>query len=322
MIHDNAALATVRIGRRTYPSIAVPSCHVCQSAHRLKIERELVQGRPPSAIIADLPADTRLTARNLTDHARKHLPVSNREVANAMDQDGAERGETMQLAAGHLVDHEDFLRIVVGTVRTRIMAGEEIPRTRDALAAVAILDRITADALDGVQKEDLDRAFTAHFQAARSLMPQAMLNEFVRLLNEDSILAELDTRHRRREEQATTSPVDMTSEGLRETAGRIGSPEPEAKKFIENSVEASWSPRMSTSANSGGHVLRGSLNSTAVTDCRVCLSESLQRANELIMLPRTLPAIAGMMPESGLTAEDLSDHFRAGHVPQSTPVSQ
>lgn len=322
MIHDNAALATVRIGGRTYPSVAVPSCHVCQSAHRLTIERELVQGRPPSAVLADLPAGTLLTARNLADHVRKHLPVNNREVANAMCQDAVERGDVMKPAAEHLVDHEDFLRIVVGTVRTRIISGAEIPRTRDALAAVSILDRITADALDGVQKEDLDRAFTAHFQAARSLMPQAMLHEFVRLLNEDSILAELDTRHRRREEQATTSPVDRTNEGLREAAGPIGSPEPEAKKFIESSVEASWPPRMSTSANSGGTVLRDKLNSTAVTDCRVCLSESLQRANELIMLPRTLPAIAGMMPESGLTAQDLSDHFRAGHVPQPTPVSQ
>ncbi len=321
MIHNNAALAAIQVGGRAYPVVSVPTCRVCAASNRIDIERDLVRGRAPATIVADLPLGTRLTSRNVADHARKHLPVNNREVVSAMYKDALERGDVMRPAAERLVDHEDFLRIVVGTVRTRIMAGEEIPRTRDALAAVAILDRITADALDGVQKEDLDRAFTAHFQAAKSLLPQAMLNEFVRLLNEDPILAELDIRHRRREEQATTSPVDRTIEGLREAAGPIGSPEPEAKKFMENSVEASCPPRMSTSANSGGNVL-DKLNSTAVRDCRVCKSESLHRANELIMLPRTLPAIAGMMPESGLTAQDLSVHFRAGHVPQPTPVSQ
>ncbi len=137
-----------------------------------------------------------------------------------------------------------------------------------------------------------------------------------------SIRSELDTRHRRRTGQAAKSPLDMTNGGLSEAAGPIGARKPKPKKFMESSVDAPWPPRTSTSANSAFNVRRHELNSTDVTDCRVCQSNFLQRANELIMLPRALPAIAPMMPESGLTAQDLSGHLRVGHVRQPTQVSQ
>jgi hypothetical protein len=145
--HVNASLASSRIGGHDYPLVSQPNCKTCGSEHRQVIERALVAGRPPKAILKDLPVGHCLSARNLLDHLRRgHLPIRAVAVERMRETDAMDNGRVLHDGAVVLDETRAFLRLVVGRTVHRMMLGEIEPTVADGARAAKTLQDFAPEA--------------------------------------------------------------------------------------------------------------------------------------------------------------------------------
>lgn len=166
MSHLNADLAYVSHGNRRYSAVFVPECHTCRSAHRVQIERLLVEGLPPKTIIQRLPDDCGVSPQSVRRHFRRgHLPVDAEAVRDRQRIRGEQRWEELGLAATAFVASQaDICQHVVDVCTQLILEGKLKISAATLLRAAEFLLRIENDARE---RED-------DSQLAKRLVQQAV----------------------------------------------------------------------------------------------------------------------------------------------------
>ena len=162
---SNQSLAFVRVGGREYPSLGSQRCGCCVHPLRESIERQLVQGRSPGSVVASLPEAQPLTARQVGDHYRNHLPIQDAGVAMYREQQAEARGDLVAEGASHVVTALSFASRVVSTVDARLVAGEIEPSLTDGLKAAALLAPVEQDVDSDVDMDAINQGFMEYLRA-------------------------------------------------------------------------------------------------------------------------------------------------------------
>jgi hypothetical protein len=192
--HTNASVAYVKVGGNTYPAVNERRCRTCRHPQRLRLETEVIAGRPWSAVIDDLPPGSGLTARALRNHfVRGHLPVREATAARLAVQQAAERGQVVAAGTDRLVEHASFANSVLGRVSHLLLSGQATPTIRDGLAAAALLARVE-QTQPAFTEEDFLRASFVIFDAAKALLPDDLLSEFLHRISAHPATRELSQR--------------------------------------------------------------------------------------------------------------------------------
>ena len=137
-VASNSSLVQTEIGARIVPLKRSPRCRTCRSGVLHDVDIALAQGRPYGEIVGRFP-NAGLTARNVAEHFRRHVPVHSTEVRRVVAEQAAQNGEVMQAAVDHQVGLVKLAQDVVENVSTRIAAGEILPSFKDGVAAARLL---------------------------------------------------------------------------------------------------------------------------------------------------------------------------------------
>lgn len=186
------SVATMRLGGQDYPHVSVSSCHTCASRHRREIEAQILTGRPPGAVVRDLPEGHGLTARLVRDHIRNgHVRADAEQVREALNRYERERDDIAAQASETAAAHIVFARSVLGAVTTRLAEGTLDPTVRDGVSAASLLARWeeTSGVIGGVPEEDVVAVMNVWMDAARQVLDRDAMTRFGRILNEDPRLA-------------------------------------------------------------------------------------------------------------------------------------
>lgn len=192
------SVATVRVGGEDYPHVSVSSCHTCASRHRREIESAVLSGRPPGAVVRDLPEGHGLTARHVRDHLRNgHVPADAQQVRQALDRYEQERAEIATQASEAAADHILFARSVLGAVTTRMNDGTLDPTVRDGVAAAGLLARWeqVSGIAGGIPRHEVVAVMEAWMDAAKQVLDRDAMARFGRILDADPLLAAMDAAH-------------------------------------------------------------------------------------------------------------------------------
>lgn len=190
----NAALATVRVGGREYPATGSQRCGTCTHPERAAIEHHLVQGWSPGTIAASLPADRRLTARQIGDHFRAHLPIADEGVQRYRERAAEERGKVVEPGAEQVVTALEFARKVMATVHARLGSGDLLPGVRDGLRAAQVLADHDRDSDGAFSRDDVTAAFMQYLKAIRSNCTPEQVRAIGRHLGDDPVMRDLLAR--------------------------------------------------------------------------------------------------------------------------------
>ena len=204
----NASLASVRLGGRDYPQVAVQTCRVCSHPARARCESLLVEGRSPATIATIIKDGPPLTSRNLTEHLRNgHLPVQHEAVTRLRDQHAEERGQALEDGVARLVTSLSFATRVMDAVDTRLARGQVEVTVADGIKAAALVERMAKqtepDRADG---PDLYLAFAHYLSAIRHNTDDAQYKAVCHEIKTDPILQALWKR-REQGRQGTLAPA-------------------------------------------------------------------------------------------------------------------
>lgn len=128
-----------------------------------------MQGDSPSAIAADLPPDRPLTPRQIGDHFRRHLPITDEAVARYREAAAERRGQVAEVGAEREVSALMFTRRLMLIVHARLARGEVVPTVADGLRAAAVLAPLEDHEAgsDHLPRDEVGTAFMAYLAAVR-----------------------------------------------------------------------------------------------------------------------------------------------------------
>ena len=89
--HANSKHVTYELNGRNRREAMTARCRTCRSRHRAKIERLLLQGQPPTAIVREhLPKTAGLKPANIAEHYRRGHVAAEEEIARRILDEQAE----------------------------------------------------------------------------------------------------------------------------------------------------------------------------------------------------------------------------------------
>jgi hypothetical protein len=188
------SIAYVQAGSHRYPLITERRCRTCTHPERIRVETEVVQGRPWSAILRDLPGESGLSARGIRNHfVRGHLPIEEETVARLVQRQAEERGHVVAAGADSMVGHVDFASSVLGRVSHLLLTGQATPTIRDGLAAAALMAKLELTQ-PAFSEEDFVRASFVFLDAAEEVLPHDMSQAVFERVNSHPATQELSRR--------------------------------------------------------------------------------------------------------------------------------
>lgn len=193
----NSSLATIRLGGREYPAAGSQRCRTCSHPERDVIERHLVRGWSPATISASLPPDRALTARQIGDHLRAHLPVQDEGVQRYRERAAEERGDVVAEGAEQVVTALEFARRVMVTVATGLASGDLVPKVNDGLKAAQLLAATDQDDQDGYSKETVTTAFMVYLAGIRATCTPDQVRGIGEAVSSDPLMRDLFARRDR-----------------------------------------------------------------------------------------------------------------------------
>jgi hypothetical protein len=176
------SIASIRIGKHTYPVKSVPTCMVCQSPHRYTIERELAYGNTYKAVhssleMLDPPVPTaEAMARHVTNG---HMPLQQTSQRLMIERRAVEMGKSIEEGAESLLDTVSVNSAIIEKGFRRLQDGDLQPNMNDLLAALKLQAQIDAATPSGsVDNEVWMEAMMEYLSIAKKLMPPEMWARF------------------------------------------------------------------------------------------------------------------------------------------------
>jgi hypothetical protein len=128
-------------------------CHTCRSRYRAKIERLLLEGQPPTAIVRDhLPKNAGLKPANIGEHYRRGHVAAEDEVARRILEEQAEaHASRIDADATTVITERRLAEKIVKRVWDDFSSGELRATMKDALQASRVLAQRDPVVLEGKQ---------------------------------------------------------------------------------------------------------------------------------------------------------------------------
>jgi hypothetical protein len=173
------------------PTITEPKCHVCQSQHRLWIERQLMKGIAYKAIADSIPSGP--DRRSISHHAKHHMPMESAYVRAVLEEEAGLLDQNVEEGAMGAFSMRGALAVMVRKGFDDAMAGITTVEPRDiiqmikayqemsdsasvkmveeAKASISIfmdaIKNVFTDTLDKEQADELSRAIVLEIKRLR-----------------------------------------------------------------------------------------------------------------------------------------------------------
>lgn len=116
------------------PVITEKRCHVCQSDHRMWIERQILKGRSYSAIANSMPPDkdgNKIDRRSVSNHYQKHMPLDQAVVRGILEEEADLVGQNWEEGVKGAITTQGMFRVMMQKAFDDAMAGITTIEPRD-----------------------------------------------------------------------------------------------------------------------------------------------------------------------------------------------
>jgi hypothetical protein len=139
--HANAKHVTYELDGRSRRVPMATRCHTCRSRYRAKIERLLLEGQPPTAIVRHhLPKDAGLKPANIAEHHRRDHIAAEDEIARRILKEQADaHASRIDADATTVITERRLAETIVQRTWDAITAGELRPTMKDGIQASRLL---------------------------------------------------------------------------------------------------------------------------------------------------------------------------------------
>lgn len=188
------SIVMYRVGGRAYPLKSNGNCKVCRSPDRMDIEQAIINGLHYATIANSLSEESTISARNINDHAAKHLPLAVEAMRGALDERARVRGIGLEdYTRASLIDPALFAQTVVDRTYEALANGYMLPTISNALKAATLLYNIGLTE-ENLGQEDMIQAFAAFMEAAEQNMTPTEWDAFGAALFQNPFLRGLKNR--------------------------------------------------------------------------------------------------------------------------------
>lgn len=191
-----SSIIMVRVGGVTVPAKTAARCRVCQSPHRVQIEKWILEAYTRPTILAHL-ADLEPgplghpSEKSLRLHVDKHMTLGDRAQAAILARRAEQLGEEIEKYGGRVADHLSALDIVVLRGFDALQRGEIKVDAATLMKAIDLKHKIESTVDGGVDANIWRDALMEYMRIALGFIPTDRRKEFSVALNTSPILAAL-----------------------------------------------------------------------------------------------------------------------------------
>ncbi|MEV7674976.1 hypothetical protein [Streptomyces sp. NPDC088752] len=201
-----SSIVMVRVGGRTVPAKTNARCRVCQSPHRVQIEKWILEGYTRPTILAYLADEEpgplgHPSEKSLRLHSDKHMSLGDRAQAAILSHRAEQLGEEIKKYGGRVADHLSALDIVVLRGFDALQRGDIKVDANTLMKAIDLKHKIESSVDGGVDANIWRDALMEYMRIALSFIPADRRKEFAAALNASPVLAALS-----KNAQNTTHP--------------------------------------------------------------------------------------------------------------------
>ncbi|MFD8650685.1 hypothetical protein [Streptomyces mirabilis] len=191
-----SSIVMIRVGGRTVPAKTNSKCRVCQSPHRVQIEKWTLEAYTRPTILAYLkdlePGPLgHPSEKSLRLHADKHMALGDRAQAAILARRAEQLGEEIEKYGGRVADHLSALDIVVLRGFDALQRGEIKVDAATLMKAIDLKHKIDSSVDGGVDANIWRDALMEYMRIALGFIPTDRRKEFAAALNASPVLAAL-----------------------------------------------------------------------------------------------------------------------------------
>lgn len=135
------------------PVITVPQCHVCQSARRLWIERQLLKGTSYSAIANSLPPEKIdgsdeervIDRRSIANHSKNHMPLDSAIVRAVLEEEADLLGQNWEEGVRGAFTNRGALNALIRKAFEDAMSNVTTVEPRDLIQMVKLYNEMESN---------------------------------------------------------------------------------------------------------------------------------------------------------------------------------
>jgi hypothetical protein len=190
------SVVTYRLGGREYPLRSEPKCLVCQSPHRVEIERGLLRAYSPTSVYRTLPeqAQASLSVKSIGSHARQHMPVDHVVRQAFIRERTEELGKDYEEIEGSLVDGIVFARTGLQKVYEDMMEGKIQPDVKDGIAFAQFLSKAEDQAGGDIDLDVAALGFMEYLAVLRAVCTPEQIQAMAQAISESPTMSALRAR--------------------------------------------------------------------------------------------------------------------------------
>lgn len=138
------------------PTITEARCHVCQSEHRMWIERQILKGRAYKAIAESLPPDrdgVKIDRRSISNHYSKHMPLDSAVVRGILEEEADLVGQNFHEGVKGAITMQGMLRVLVQKGYDDALAGITTVEPRDIVQMIKSYNEMVSNQGEAATEE-------------------------------------------------------------------------------------------------------------------------------------------------------------------------
>jgi len=227
-----------QVGGRKYPIKTSPSCLVCMSDLRIRIENAIIKGYSVKSISeALIGREESIPPHVIQQHIRgQHMPLDETIRRVALEERNRELGVILSEVEGSIVDHIGVLRAVQQRGYERMAMGEIEPTLSETLVAAKTLAGLAVQDGGTVDAMAFFSALHRIMQVIQEMVSHEQFQHLVSVLQDDPILKALEAKNRSDAIEAQVAEADDPQPGPQDVDESEPEPEPEPEPDIEEST--------------------------------------------------------------------------------------
>ncbi len=176
---DNRASLAEAEKQLAPPVINEPRCRVCQSEHRLWIERQLLKGRSNSAIAKSLPPDNMgrvVDRRSIANHVDKHMPLDEAVTRAILQEEADLIGQNWEEGVRGAFTMRGSIEVLIRKAYEDALSGVTTVEPRDLIQMVKLYNDMNENSGTSAT-EEAKTAIRLFMEAIRTVLTQSDLVE-------------------------------------------------------------------------------------------------------------------------------------------------
>lgn len=194
--HEHSVVM-VEVNGTVYPMRTESRCFTCQSPYRLEIERLLCAGASYQSIADTMQGrpqgpEPHPGRANLRHHVTaKHMPLGRTIQRALIEEQAAEIGANVEVAATSLINHIAANRMIMQRGMERLVSGEMEPTVAETQAAIRFEHAVQQSLGEDLGSAEWQAALMAYMEVASKFIPQAQMGAYGQALSSHPVLGAL-----------------------------------------------------------------------------------------------------------------------------------